>query len=165
MNGVERTTIHVRSLVMVVAILFPSAATPQNSPTSLSCLSNAKAWRDYSFIERQWQGHGAEAFGYATPRRPMEAIPLRAKVFSALHTSRPIVRSITPAQGSAPEDAVELEARVILRSADEVFVTWSNDINKTWLAAIDLRNKKVVVTHVFSGVTSVGGEMETLDCK
>jgi hypothetical protein len=165
MNGVGITNMHVRSLVMVGALLFPSTAAPQNSPTLLSCQSNAKAWRDYSFIEKQWQGHGIEAFGYATPRRPVEAFPLRAKIFSALHTSRPIVRSITPAQGGASEDAVEFEGRVILRSTDEVFVTWSNDINKTWLAAIDLRNKRVIVTHVFSGVTSVGGQMETLDCK
>ena len=37
--------------------------------------------------------------------------------------------------------------------------------NKVWLAAVDLTHRKAIVTQVVQGVTSVGGELETLDCR
>jgi hypothetical protein len=39
------------------------------------------------------------------------------------------------------------------------------DANKVWLAVVDLTQRKVAVTQVFQGATSVGGEVETLDCR
>jgi hypothetical protein len=129
------------------------------------CKGNARAWRDYGFREKRWEGAGAEPFATATARRPVDGFPLRDKVFSALNTSRPMVRSITPAQGAIPEEAVEFDARIIVRSQDEVFFTWSNDVNKVWLAVVDLRNLKATVTQTFVGLTSIGADIETLDCK
>jgi len=37
--------------------------------------------------------------------------------------------------------------------------------NKVWLAAVDLRQRRVAMGQVFQGGTSVGVEAETLDCK
>ncbi|MBI2206122.1 MAG: hypothetical protein HYU41_19980 [Candidatus Rokubacteria bacterium] len=39
------------------------------------------------------------------------------------------------------------------------------NLNKAWLAAVDLPHRKATVTHVFQGATSLGGEVETLDCR
>lgn len=60
---------------------------------------------------------------------------------------------------------MEFDARIIVRSQDEVFFTWSNDVNKVWLAVVDLRNLKATVTQTFVGLTSIGADIETLDCK
>jgi len=146
-----------------VSILLIVSAAAQDAPSSLVCRSNAKAWRDYGFIDRRWEGAGASPFAIATPARPIDSFPLRDKVFSALNTKSPVIRSITPPQKYAPEDAVEFRGSIVLRNTDEMFVTWTNDINKVWLAVIDLKNKKATLTHTFRGVTSVGGELETLD--
>jgi hypothetical protein len=152
-------------LAVLVTVLAPLPAFAADVTTSLTCNANAKAWRDYSFLRNVWEGGGSEPFAMATSARPIEGYPLRAKVFSALHTSKPVVRSITPQRRDMAEDAAEFEGHVLLRSADEVFLTWSNDTNKVWLAVVDVRNRKAVVTQTFAGVTSVGAEVETLDCK
>ncbi len=55
--------------------------------------------------------------------------------------------------------------RVVARTPYEVYLVWTNEFNKVWLAAVDLEHRKVVVTHVFRGATSVGGDFETLDCR
>jgi hypothetical protein len=147
-------------------------ASADEKPTSLTCRSNAKAWREYLTIGLQstserggWNGQDERPFGIATTERPVVGMPLREKVFSGLQTETPVIRSITPQRGVVPEDAVEFKGRVLLRSATEVFITWSNDMNKVWLAAVDLANRKVVVTHTVAGATSLVGELETLDCK
>ena len=154
------------SLIGALVVFFLSTSvSAQSGPSSLVCRGNAKAWRDYGFTEKRWEGAGRNVFATATLGAEVEGFPLRDKVFSALNTDKPVVRSITPPQPGLPEDAVEFEGRVVLRTAGEVFVTWTNDINKMWLAVIDLRNKKATVAHTFAGVTSIGGELETLDCR
>ncbi|HSF29842.1 MAG TPA: hypothetical protein VLK82_05125 [Candidatus Tectomicrobia bacterium] len=91
---------------------------------------------------------------------------LRDKVFSGLHTEKPIVRSITPAQEGVEEQAVEFIGRVVGRTEDAVFLAWTNDYhNKVWLAVVDLVHRKATVSQVFHGMTSVGGDLETLDCR
>jgi len=44
---------------------------------------------------------------------------------------------------------------------------WDNhgNGNKVWLAAVDLTHKKVTLSQVFQGITSIGVEAETFDCK
>jgi hypothetical protein len=90
---------------------------------------------------------------------------LRDKVFSSLNTSKPTVRSITRfADGS--DRAEEFVSRVVSRTNDVVFLVWTNDFNnKVWLAAVDLTRRKAVLAQVFEGITSLGGEVETLDCR
>ncbi|MBI4178425.1 hypothetical protein HY522_03245 [bacterium] len=89
---------------------------------------------------------------------------LRDKVFSGLNTSTPLVRSITRFPDGT-DRGEEFASRVVMRTSDGVFLLWTNDINKTWLAAVDLARRKATVAQVFQGVTSVGGELETLDCQ
>jgi hypothetical protein len=55
----------------------------------------------------------------------------------------------------------------VSRTSDAIFLLWTNAPyqNKVWLAAIDLAHRKATVTHAFQGATSLGGELETLDCR
>jgi hypothetical protein len=153
------------TLLLVLAV----SAQAQERPNSLTCTANAKAWRDWSLTEKRWEGKAAEGqgrpFGISTLVGKDPDYPLRDKVFSNLLGSTPIVRSITPATRLAAAESVEFEAKVLLRTSDEVFLTWTNDANKVWLAVVDLKHRKAVVTQVFEGATSVGGEIETLDCR
>ena len=155
-------------------LLFVSVeADAQELPTSLTCRSNAKASRDYGFAEKRWEGQkGSSMLGASTlftvetrDSKVADALySLRDKVFSGLNTSTPLVRSITRfADGG--EKGEEFVSRVVTRTSDAVFLLWTNDINKTWVAAVDLARRKAAVAQVFEGVTSVGGEFETLDCQ
>lgn len=142
-----------------------ASAGAQDTPTSLTCTSNAKAQRDYGFTEKQWSGvippDAAKVFGISTVKQSQTSGPLRDKVFSSLNTSTPVIRSITP-----PGEAAEFKGTVVSRWADSVFIMWQNDYgNKIWLAVVDLTHKKATVSQVFQGITSVGIEAETLDCK
>jgi len=148
-----------------VSILLIVPAAAEDAPSSLVCRSNAKAWRDWSFIGGRWEGAGTSPFAVATVARPVEGFPLRDKVFSGLDTMNPVIRFITPPQKNVPEDASEFKGTVILRNPNEMFVSWTNDTNKVWLAVIDPRKKKATLAHLFEGATSVGGELETLDCR
>ena len=146
------------SLACLVA--FAGGASAQDTPTSLSCTSNAKASRDYGFKEKQWSG--------AIPPDPTivlristvkqrQADLLRDKVFSSLNTQTPVIRSITPPRpqlGANEEHADEFNGTVVSRTGDAVFVMWRNDFgNKVWLAVLDLRHKKATVSQVFQGIT------------
>ena len=89
---------------------------------------------------------------------------LRDKVFSGLDTDRPIVRSITRYTDGV-EEGQEFPGTVLMRTEDAVFLMWTNRINKIWLATVDLTHRRATLTQVFQGATSVGGEIETLDCR
>ena len=146
----------------------------QELPTILTCTSNAKASRDYGFAERRWSGqpgHLVEpsrmfASSGTSSKTSWGQFELRDKVFSGLDTQAPTVRSITR-YDKGPEQAAEFVARVVSRTPDTVFLLWTNapNLNKVWLAAVDLTHRKVAVTHTFQGATSLGGELETLDCR
>jgi hypothetical protein len=104
-------------------------------------------------------------FQIATRDKKLKGLYLRDKVFSGLNTEKPIVRSITRYDDGV-EDAAEFMVKVVSRTVDQVFLIWTNDVhNKVWLATVDLTHRKATVTQVFQGVTSVGGELETLDCR
>jgi hypothetical protein len=158
--------------IVWIAVL-AAVASAQDSPTSLACTSNAKASRDYGFGEKQWSGtippEPAKVFGISTVKQRQPNDPLRDKVFSSLNTPTPVIRSITPprqAIGFPEGEAVEFKGTVVSRLAEAVFIMWQNDYgNKVWLAALDLKHKKATVSQVFQGVTSIGIEAETLDCK
>jgi hypothetical protein len=90
----------------------------------------------------------------------------RDKVFTALDTLRPIIRSITPPIGGIEQEAVEFEGIVLSRTEDAVFLSWRNPPgNKVWLAAIDLTARKATLTELSQGVTSLNVDAETLDCR
>jgi hypothetical protein len=144
----------------------------QEFPTSLTCTSNAKASRDYGFVEERWTGEKGHLLDSSTMFRTFSRnnktswgqFKLRDKVFYNLDATKPIVRSITRFQDGTKQEAAFV-GRVVERTPSEVFIVWTNEFNKVWLAAVDLEHRKVVVTHVFRGATSVGGEIETLDCR
>jgi hypothetical protein len=142
-------------------------------PTSLTCTSNAKAERNYGFSEKRWFGRTGHLFepsrlfaiGTRDSKTSWGAFDLRDKVFSGLNTQEPIIRSITRYE-KGPEETAEFVGRVVSRTFDTVFLVWTNDFkNKVWLAVIDLIHRRATVTQVFRGITSVGGEIETLDCR
>lgn len=155
-------------VVLTLVLIVAASAQAEERPTFLACTANAKTWRDYGFVEQRWEGkpaRGARAqpFAVSTLARRDPTYPLRDKIFSNLQGDATFVRSITPATSLTPAESVEFEAKVLLRTPDEVFLSWSNDVNKVWVAVVDLKTKKAVVAHVFKGMTSVGGELETLD--
>lgn len=142
-------------------------------PTSLMCMSNAKASREYGLAEKRWYGETGHllepsrlfAIETTTSRTSWGQFALRDKVFSGLDGRQPIVRSITRHE-KGPEQAEEFAAKILARSFNTVFITWTNDFdNKVWLATVDLVHRKAAVTQVFRGLTGVGGELETLDCR
>jgi hypothetical protein len=160
-----------------VATLVPpcSDGASVETPTILTCTSNAKASRDYEFSTKKWAGekghtlHPAQPFDISIKgreRRDDIIRPLRDKIFSGLDTNYPTVRSITRFK-EGDEQAQEFTARVVSRAFDTVFLSWTNDPphNKMWLAAVNVKHRKAVVVQVFEGVTSLGGEVETLDCR
>lgn len=156
------------SLLAVLLLAMPIHGA--EAPTSLMCTSNAKASRDYAFREKQWAGtvpsRRGVTFGVATRRGREAHEVLRDKMFSKLDTDRPAIRSITPAEWARKEVAAEFEGLVISRDGAAVFLIWRNDSgNKVWLAAINLEHRRAVVTQTFDGVTSLGAEVETLDCR
>jgi len=164
------------ALACSLALLVVTATTGegQEPPTVLTCMSNAKASRDYGFSEKRWSGpvgHLVEpsrmfATSGGSSKTSWGQFELRDKVFSGLNTQEPTVRSITRFE-KGPEEAAEFVGRVVSRTPDTVFVEWTNapNLNKVWLAAVNLAYRKVTVTQVFQGATSVGGELETLDCR
>src|SRR5688572_22047210 len=93
--------------MMFGILLAPLSAGAEPAPTSLACQANAKAWRTYGFFEKSWRDPGSGPFATATTNHPVDGFPLRGKVFSALNTRKPMVRSITPRQTDSPEEAVE----------------------------------------------------------
>jgi hypothetical protein len=157
-----------RATLALVLLIVTPAVWAEEMVTSLVCTSNSRAWRDYSFLATRWEGpvgSPTPTYGIVSRDKPSPSFPLRDKVFSALNTRTPVIRSITPPTKNADERAEEFVASVLLRSGSEIFLTWNNGINKVWTAVVDIANKKAVVTNVFRGATSTGGEIETLDCR
>jgi hypothetical protein len=151
----------------------PVVTEGQELPSSLTCRSNVKASRDYAFAEGRWEGQKdqsalgpASLLNVETRDSKLAGMfySLRDKVFSGLHTSAPLVRSITRFSDGT-DRGEEFASRVVMRTSNTVFLLWTNDMNKTWVAAVDLAHRKAAVAQVFEGVTSLGGELETLDCQ
>jgi hypothetical protein len=145
----------------------------QELPTTIACMSNAKAVRDYAFVEKRWKGEEGNAMFGSSPLFKIETrdskvanayFSLRDKIFSGLDTDRPIVRSITRYTDGV-DQVEEFLATVTMRTNDAVFLMWTNRINKIWLATVDLTHRRTTLTQVYQGITSVGGEIETLDCR
>jgi hypothetical protein len=147
-------------------------AVAQEPPSVLTCKSNAKASRDYGFKEKRWPGQkgyfveSSKLFEFFTQssKTSWGQYELRDKIFRKLNTPNPVVRSITRFQDGT-EDTAEFVSKVVSRTSNDIYLIWTNAFNnKVWLAGVDLRHRKAIVTQVFFGVTSVGGELETLDC-
>ncbi|HEV8524505.1 MAG TPA: hypothetical protein VGQ71_08395 [Terriglobales bacterium] len=165
----------IRTFAFALGLLLLSSlgAEGEELPTSLTCRSNAKASRDYDFAEKRWERQQGQSMLRSARLFKIETrdskvadtfYSLRDKVFSGLNTSTPVVRSITRFPDGA-DRGEEFVSRVVTRTNDAVFLLWTNDFNKTWIAALDLGRRKAALAEVFQGVTSVGGELETLDCQ
>ena len=131
--------------------------------TKLLCKSNAKTVREYGFREQRWEGHTD-----LTRDSKVAGVyyALRDWTFSDLETPEPIVHVRT--RFVKRRDKVEeLEGKIVGRSHvnDAIFVSWTNDMNKVSIASLDLKRRKAVLVKVFDGITSLGGEVETLDCR
>jgi hypothetical protein len=166
------TALGAATLALVTAV--GAVCEAQELPAVLTCTSNARASRDSGFREKHWSGHPDHRVESSRPFKVSGAgsktswgqFELRDKVFSGLNTATPEIRSITRFD-KGPEDAAEFTGRVVSRTPDAVFLLWTNtpNLNKAWLAAVDLVHRKATVTYIFQGATSLGGEVETLDCR
>lgn len=162
-----RPTFAFRLLSLLAVASFCCAQ--NDRPTVLTCTANAKASRDYGFQEKEWMGTvgggASHIFGVGTKRTPNAEI-LRDRVFSGLNTARPAIRSITQSGTGQGDSASEFVGTVLSRAFDSVWITWKNPAgNKVWLSVINLKHKRAVITELFEGATSVGGQLETLDCR
>lgn len=92
--------------------------------------------------------------------------PLRDKIFANLDSDKPVIKSITPPHEYFPEgEVLEFYGTVIHRSDDLIIVKWENPFgNKVWIATINLKHKKAIVTESYNGLTSFGMNIEILDC-
>jgi hypothetical protein len=168
----EKTMIKVFSCFVSIFILIFNAVVlfaAEEKPTVLQCVSNSIAHRDYHFSQHKWVGEKdkpTNEFRTGTLANPNNLI-LRDKIFSRLDTNKPIMKSITPKTKYVNEEQVaEFEGLVLDRTDTLITIIWKNPYdNKFWFAAIDLKYKKAVVSHVYEGITSFGVDVETLDCK
>jgi hypothetical protein len=160
----------IRFALIVFVFLSPLRAYAADFPTILSCTVNALANRDFGFNEKAWGGipsfgakpDDSKPFTVATKTKELA---LKQRIFSRLDTPRPVVRMVGP-WGPLPEDAAEFTGTVVSRLADSLFIIWQNDYgNKVWLSVIDLAHKRATMSQAFRGITSVGVEVETLDCR
>jgi hypothetical protein len=181
MTGLGGSTMKQRRVVVgllsAFAVVPPLSLSAAELPTVLTCTVNAHADRDFGFIEKAWMGalpdpgkapDASRPFRMATKENPGTAI-LREKVFSGLDTPHPTIKSITPGNAlGLPAEAVEFRGTVVSRFGETVFVVWDNETpnpNKVWLAAVNRAEGKVAMSQVLQGATSVGVEVETLDCE
>lgn len=166
------------SFCILIAIFLPAEG--QELPTTLRCTSNAKVSRDYAFTVKQWSGHKGHDLNPSDPFKIVQdrnakpslgQFSLRDKVFVGMDTNTPTVVSITRWE-NRDDLAEEFRATVVSRTSDTVFIVWTDRYpgpsdfgNRAWLAVVDLTHRKVIVTHVVQGATSVIGELETPDCR
>ena len=150
------------------------SASDQEMPSTLTCTSNAKAARDYGLSEKVWRGQKGHMLS-DDPSQPFEVgnkdsknqffYTLRDKVFSGLNTNDPMVLSITKFVDGEPLKE-DFDGIVVQRTSDAVFLIWRNPYrNKLWSAVVDLAERKAIVAQVYQGLSSLGGEVETLDCR
>ena len=163
-------------VVMIIpfSLYFPQSGRGEEIPTVLTCTVNAHADRNWGFDEKAWMGFMPK-FGKALdPSRPFNiatrtdrnGVIFRDKVFSAINTPKPVIRSITPGIRKDEAEAVEFEGTVLSRISGAMFLSWQNPYgNKVWVAAIDLTNRKAVLSLISQGATSLNVESETLDCR
>ena len=84
-----------------------------------------------------------------------------------METDTPQVKSITPSSQHFPEGDVQIfTCNVIHRTDEMVVLKWENPFkNKVWIEAINLTHKIAIVTEYYTGLTSFGVNVETLDCR
>ena len=152
-------------------IIAASTAFGQNDPVSiLRCKCNAKANRDFLFTNKEWVDQNnkpSTSFGTGTRAEP-NGLVIYDKIFAGLTTNNPIVKSFALKETTRfkVDDIAEFSCSVLERGAQTVVITWKNPHgNKIWIAAIDLKNKKAIVTQLYEGLFSMGVDVETLDCE
>ncbi len=163
----------ISSLSLIFA--FPSTVIAQEYPSILECETNAVATRDFAepkFNKNNlWTGpipgDSGDPFGIVTLENKTKHISfVRKRIFAGLNTEKPMVKTIREIFDDEGGDvSSESHGQVLNRSRDsaEIVLVWGHN-QKWWLAIIDLSLKKVAIGHVFRGVTSIGGQLQTLDC-
>lgn len=145
-----------------------------DNPSVLSCTVNAHADRNWGFDENVWMGPIPKLGKAPDPSRPFNVATMpnqngvifRDKVFSAINTPKPVIRSITQGIGNGETESVEFEGAVLSRTSGALFISWQNPYgNKVWVAAIDLINRKAVLSLLSQGATSLNIDVETLNCR
>ena len=158
-------------LTLVLVLLLPHVSLGADLPTILNCRQNAMAVRDFGFQEKKWMA-GVPDRGTTfevSERDPSLGKTFYDRVFAALDTENPVISStrFIAMQGRFEKvETAEFRGRVVGRFGDTVFVTWRNPPqNKAWLAVLDLTHLQAAIGYVFQGMTSVGVEAQTFDCR
>lgn len=91
---------------------------------------------------------------------------LRDKIFANINSDKPVIKSITPPRKYFPDGEIhEFTGTIIHRVGDIIMLKWENPFgNKIWIATINLKYKKGIVTESYDGLTSFGMNIEILDC-
>ena len=153
-------------------LVFPATVIAQKYPSILVCDTNAEATRDFAVPKfnknNSWTGpFFGDPFDIVTPENKTEKISfVRQRIFSNLDTEKPMVKTIREIFDDEGGDvSSESHGQVLSRSRDsaEIVLVWGHD-QKWWLAIIGRSLKKAVIGHVFRGATSIGGQLQTLDC-
>lgn len=160
------------SRAFIFAFIFTaSAAFGQDEPVSiLRCKCNAKANRDFLFTQKHWvDGNDNPSTSFTTgTRTEPNGLVIYDKIFAGLTTNNPTVKSFASKDTTRykVDDVVEFSGSVLERGVQTLVITWKNPSgNKVWIASIDVKNKKAIVTQLYEGLFSFGVDVETLDCE
>ena len=147
-------------VVNFISVLFISYCSiyAQEIPSVLICKCVEKINKDY----------GAEGLtGEMKWLKFENTTPLRDKIFVNLVSDTPTINSIAPPYKYFPEGEVnEYVGTVIHRTKNLILVKWENSFkNKVWIASINVKLKKAIVTESYDRTTSFGMNIEILNCK
>lgn len=130
----------------------------QDSQTVLNCKCLEKINKDY--------GPDSLVVGKEKWFKFESSDLLRNKIFVNINSENPVIKSISPPSKYLPEGEIhEFNGSIIHRTGDILMLKWENTFgNKIWIATINLRYKKAIVTESYDGLTSFGMNIEILDC-
>jgi len=154
-NRIQFFTLFIIIYIILLFFVF-GFIVAQKAPTTIYFKCKEKINKDYvtdnSFGKSQWL-------------KFEELKPLRDKIFINIQSDKPIIKSITPPDEIYPEGEInEFQGIVIHRSDKLLLIKWENPTrNKIWIATINLKYNKAIVTESYSGLTSFGMNVEILD--
>lgn len=135
---------------------------------SLVCSSDSLAKRDYSYKNHAW-GNGIELdeensnFGIANKENQKGQL-FKDYVFSKLDTLNPSIKSITIYE-DGKEVISNLEGKIIYSSANLLLIQWNTVDYILWIATIDMKHKKAIISNHYDGIYSFGITVTNLNCK
>jgi hypothetical protein len=149
------------SLVLTSSLLL-------NAEDSLTCEPNAISYRDFSFEVQQW-GDGitldksSDKFG-TTTKEDGKGVSLKTIVFSHLNTNSPSIKRVQT-YDDGKSNVSNFEAKVISLSKDFILLKWQTPADDKWIASINTKYKKAIITNNYNGTFSFGATTYSLDCK